>query len=1141
MALGAEIIKEYLVSLGFQVDEKSASAFNSAISKAKASALTVVTALSAASVAAAKFVGQIYEKDVQLQKDAQATGKSIEATRAYTNALKVLGTTAEQIKNDQRLQGLAKELEALGMKMALPEGSEAVGNLENLMAAFRELKLTGAYVLDWIGYKLKTLASGQLKGIADSLRKISANVQKNLPQIGAAGGSVLKFLATFLNNLLRLFNVFSDVLERIPGKVKLIAAAIGVLAYAIRAGPLGKMLLLFGALNLLLDDFFTYLDGGESLLGPVWQKCIDVFGEVKGAIQGAYEYVKKLLDASKNEDGSVDWLAFGKMLGTDLLDGIKQGAANLGDAIKTLILGDGEAENATWTEVGAALFAKLKVGLSLAADKLSGWGGFLGGIIREKITGDEQSSWAEVGSAIWDRVENAVKNAVTLAKSKWDFVAPKVKELITGDENSSWEEVGVFLWDKVVTAFETAVTAAETGLSFVGSKIKTLITGDEDATWTEVGKEIWQKILDGIESAATALRADGEGRGGLLGEAEVLLGSTLEKAHALGEAIGTALSKLKENGTLASIWESASTIITTLSDAVVEIMNSGFLESAIVSVVEGISSALEIAETALSWVAAIVEKAAEWGILDEALAGIAISLGTIAALKGLDKAAGFINTLINFGKGGTGKGGFGGGVSGGSGGGVSGGSGGGIGGMIADWLPELSWLAKKGASAAKKVLGPVGKTVVAAGKGALAAAGTTAGAVLTSGALLSVPLVLIPTSAGGDLTEEEYRKIYAQQYEVIDKMRNDYNNSALALSAPQSQSRKDVDQALSLTRNAVESIENSVSPLPEKIGQLQSILDGLAKHIDLGDYGRKNTYGKAEAEALEQEIQSSLDGLYEILHSTPYDATHLARGDGKDQSDAAKDQSDAAKDQSNAAKDQSDAAKDQSDAAKDQSDAAGDVSDAAKDSSSEIESMSSDVTTSVDTMKEGVQARVDSTGADVFASVETNGATVVESVNATCAALQEAASSLSGAAANLSTGSAGEGESGEKKAFSDGGIVSSHRSITVGEGNHPEAILPLDKPGRALSLMRYALDYMGINAGTLASASNLLGGNAYANATPGYVMQSYTGGSVTNMNTTMQAPVTMYVTGNNPESIGAAAERILARRLIRNVKGAIRI
>ena len=47
--------------------------------------------------------------------------------------------------------------------------------LENLMAAFRELKLTGAYVLDWIGYKLKTLASGQLKGIADFAGESQAN------------------------------------------------------------------------------------------------------------------------------------------------------------------------------------------------------------------------------------------------------------------------------------------------------------------------------------------------------------------------------------------------------------------------------------------------------------------------------------------------------------------------------------------------------------------------------------------------------------------------------------------------------------------------------------------------------------------------------------------------------------------------------------------------------------------------------------------------------------------------------------------------------------------------------------------------------------------------------------------------------
>lgn len=50
---------------------------------------------------------------------------------------------------------------------------------------------------------------------------------------------------------------------------------------AFLTNPIGWVILLIGGLILLIDDLMTYLDGGESLLGGVWQSIIDGINWVK--------------------------------------------------------------------------------------------------------------------------------------------------------------------------------------------------------------------------------------------------------------------------------------------------------------------------------------------------------------------------------------------------------------------------------------------------------------------------------------------------------------------------------------------------------------------------------------------------------------------------------------------------------------------------------------------------------------------------------------------------------------------------------------------------------------------------------------------------------------------------------------------
>lgn len=56
---------------------------------------------------------------------------------------------------------------------------------------------------------------------------------------------------------------------------------------------------------------------------------------------------------------------------------------------------------------------------------------------------------------------------------------------------------------------------------------------------------------------------------------------------------------------------------------------------------------------------------------------------------------------------------------------------------------------------------------------------------------------------------------------------------------------------------------------------------------------------------------------------------------------------------------------------------------------------------------------------------------------------------------------------GRGRGYANGGLIKKEHMAMVGEGNKPELVVPLTKPARALELMGQALDYMGMDLGSL--------------------------------------------------------------------------
>lgn len=138
--------------------------------------------------------------------------------------------------------------------------------------------------------KLIPVVNQSLKGFNNFLRANKALVVEGLTNVFKW---ILKLGQVFTNT----FRFLNKVITSTIGWKAALLILVGVLAVVKRAmlaafltNPIGWVIMLIGGLILLIDDLMTYLDGGESLLGGVWQSIIDGVNWVKQTWANLPEY-----------------------------------------------------------------------------------------------------------------------------------------------------------------------------------------------------------------------------------------------------------------------------------------------------------------------------------------------------------------------------------------------------------------------------------------------------------------------------------------------------------------------------------------------------------------------------------------------------------------------------------------------------------------------------------------------------------------------------------------------------------------------------------------------------------------------------------------------------------------------------------
>lgn len=196
--------------------------------------------------------------------------------------------------------------------MAAPkEYQDQMQYVRSISLEFTKMKLESTYALQWIGYYFIKYMQGPITNIKNTLASINDIIVKTMPSWTKVIAQVMSWFAQMGIDIVRVFTDIgrglSEVSQLIPNKVKMIGGAIAGIAMIIRSGPMGALIAIFSAAILALDDFYAYLDGGESKLAPLWKKLLEFYKSLKdsGAIDAFKKHISDGFKAVEKVIGNV--------------------------------------------------------------------------------------------------------------------------------------------------------------------------------------------------------------------------------------------------------------------------------------------------------------------------------------------------------------------------------------------------------------------------------------------------------------------------------------------------------------------------------------------------------------------------------------------------------------------------------------------------------------------------------------------------------------------------------------------------------------------------------------------------------------------------------------------------------------------
>ena len=432
-----DVIKEYLVSLGFEVDNKSFSQANKAIDSVgkattdmagetigsflKAGA-AVTDFVARATIGIAKFVSGLGQAQIENEIFARRMWTTQNSAMALNNTLGAMGVSLQDLYLSPTLMEQFKQLRNEANQLQMPSDyKNEMSQVQAVTFEFTRMKLEATYALQWIGYYFVKYMSGPLGTVKNALDKINDAIVKNLPKwskvIAVGLVDVVKLGQTIFWALSSVGKFVATLSSTIPNSIKVVAAALMLLS-----SPIGIII----AGLLLLQDYLTFEKGGKSALPQMWTdldkfinrfKNSEAIAQFKSDFTGALNSIGKLIDNVKQKLEEF----FNECGKTGTLDALVNTAASLGGAVASVVKG--------LTDLGNYLLKIKGIKDDIINPIVDGINAFLDGLrgvfdivnaLGKLLSGDSKGAWKEFMKALTPETKDNTKKIVPSNRNSSD-------------------------------------------------------------------------------------------------------------------------------------------------------------------------------------------------------------------------------------------------------------------------------------------------------------------------------------------------------------------------------------------------------------------------------------------------------------------------------------------------------------------------------------------------------------------------------------------------------------------------------------------------------------------------------------------------------------------------------------------------
>jgi len=315
-----DVLKSYLISLGYEVDSKAYNQFTSTLRKAETevtkhsgkvssaftkAGLAYVSAIGTIAASTGLLLKSLASQEMEYQKTALTLHMAKDAAKQYSIALKVLGEPPEMIAwlpvLREQYRVLRKDSQALELPKAYTEG---VHELEAMNLEFKRLKQESMYALQWIGFSIMKHLAGPLEKARMNFKMFNDRLIQQMPVLTSHIGGMFKSLLDILGNLGKSFVAIGEQLGKFwdllsPTTKGILGIAILTFLFS-KAGPFGKAVIAIGAATFAASQFWSAMEGKETAIPVEYiHKAIQAFDGLARGISYAASVTMVLWDIFK--------------------------------------------------------------------------------------------------------------------------------------------------------------------------------------------------------------------------------------------------------------------------------------------------------------------------------------------------------------------------------------------------------------------------------------------------------------------------------------------------------------------------------------------------------------------------------------------------------------------------------------------------------------------------------------------------------------------------------------------------------------------------------------------------------------------------------------------------------------------------